>query len=197
MKYKLMLLGVLVGFTLSSRNVQAGFGDALKKATEKIPETPSATTAPKPGSAVPAATPGMGKSTAHDHSAYLTHRESLIPYTGLGNTEKTKWFANIQEAKNFLGPQHDNCFAEPTKKVENKSKVKVWPSHDETNMQCVKLLNDVDKNACYFVQVSCKAQHPGQSEPNPGEWGPQYNRCEMEYDSGWRFKTACPTAYAQ
>lgn len=199
MKYKIMLLGVLVGFTLSSRNAQAGFGDALKKATEKIPEAPSATTAPKQETGVPAATPMTGKSTnPAGGSPYLTHRESLIPYTGLGNTPKTKWFANVQEAKNLLGPKHDNCFAEPTKKVENKSSYKVWPSHDEIKMQCVKLLDDADgKKACYFSEVSCKVQHPGQKEPKPGEWGPEYNRCEMEYESGWRFKAACPTAYAQ
>lgn len=204
MKYKIILLGVLVAFSISSRSAQAGFGDALKKATEKIPEAPAATTAPKLEPGAPTVTPQMGKSMNPAGGApYVTHRESLIPYTGLGNTEKTKWFANLKEAQNFLGPKHDNCFVAPVKKVENKSNYKVWPSHDETNMQCVKLLDDDlvtqpdYKQACYFVKLACKVQHPGQQEPKPGEWGTEYNRCEVEYESSYRFQGTCPTAYAQ
>ena len=193
MKHIIIMLGVLIGFTIAAESAQAGFGDALKKAIPKIPEVPNAPSQQNKGTGGVA----LGKATGHTSSPFLSHRESLIPYTGLGHTQKSKLFANFKEAKKALETKHDACFTLPTKRVENNSAYKVWPSHDETKMQCVKLLDDNDAKACYFITVDCKAQLPGQQEPKPGEWGPDWNQCDTNWESGYRFKKECPTGYTQ
>lgn len=171
----------------------AGFGAqafSLKKLGEQLKQKPGASSpeAPtSPGAETPGSSAGGG--------AYLQHRESLVPWTGLGHQQRSDYWKRLDQALNYLRPRHDACHIQPAKKEMNNSNEKVWPSHIRKIAHCVKLLSDQDgQQACYVVELDCKEMMAGQKEPSSGEWA-DYDRCLASYQSTYRSQNPCPSSF--
>lgn len=188
-------LGVLSLSALTYSHAGAfGLGDVKSKvkgeAQKEVKEVKKDVGVPTSGGSTPAAVSGGGNDTP-----YLKHRQSLVPYTGLGATPVSTYWDSAAEAKAYLEPLHEKCHVNGPNDVLNKSNYKVWPSHKQTIVNCTKVLQDADGPACYVIKADCKKILAGEVEPKPGEWGPEYNRCDTTYDSSFRWQQTCPASF--